>query len=749
MASSTIFQNFNQPIEKRSLILLMKDIIEGKYKDNIEPIRMALGMGKTDRADKLKRQLPAFTPSGVFEGGRKIEYLKMYSGYVHLDFDKMTDEELSNAREKLKEIPYTFAYFISPSGNGLKVFIEIDTDVQHHDLAYKQVQHYYEKELGIEADPKCKDITRLCFVSYDPHGYKNIQNQKFKVEVPAELRAKVEPPKPIQKPTNQEPDSNVFYETIFDDCIAFTENKEAYVDGNRNNFIYQLACNCNRRGIPEDEAQHLIGNKYDLNNSELTGTIRSAYNHNAQQFAQFANVTKPKEQSIPTEDFLKATPQFDGELFANLPDILKDGCQAFTDPRERDVFLTGALAILSGCLPNVCGIYAQQTVYPNLYAFIIAPAASGKSALKFAKQLADKYQDDLLEQNKQAEAQYNNEMAEYKAAKSALKKGETFSQEEPDKPPFQVAFIPANCSYSKILAHIQQNEGKGIICETEADSMGIVFKQEWGGYSDLLRKAYHHETVSLSRKTDNEYISIKEPKLSVALSGTPGQVANLISSAEDGLFSRFLFYAFKVEQIWKDVSPYGNPMNLDYHFTKLSTSVFDMIQFFNQSKTEVILTHSQWKTLNITGQQWLNEITLFTAEEAGSVAKRLGVILFRIAMIFTSLRKFENGEMTEKVECTDADFELALHIANVYLQHSILMFNNLPKQEESGPFKGANNKKKFFEALPQKFKREEAIQIGSKHNLKSRTTDNLLKDLCEKGLLDRPEYGHYQRVAVS
>ena len=71
MASSTIFQNFNQPVGKRSLILLMKDIIEGKYKDNVEPIRMALGIGKTDKADKLKRQLPAFTPSGVFEGGRK------------------------------------------------------------------------------------------------------------------------------------------------------------------------------------------------------------------------------------------------------------------------------------------------------------------------------------------------------------------------------------------------------------------------------------------------------------------------------------------------------------------------------------------------------------------------------------------------------------------------------------------------------------------------------------------------------
>ena len=54
--------------------------------------------------------------------------------------------------------------------------------MEQHKNAYAQVQAYYEKEVGIEADPKCKDITRLCFVSYDPNGYKNIQNEKFKVK---------------------------------------------------------------------------------------------------------------------------------------------------------------------------------------------------------------------------------------------------------------------------------------------------------------------------------------------------------------------------------------------------------------------------------------------------------------------------------------------------------------------------------------------------------------------------------------
>ncbi len=744
MASSTIFQNFNQPVRSKALLLIIKDIIEGKYKDQINTIRQYKKQGDKDKVDQLKKQLPAFTPSGIFEGGRKMEYLKMYSGFVHLDFDKLNPEELAKAKSQVQELPTTFACFTSPSGNGLKIFVEVNTRVEHHETAYKQAQSYYENALGLKADPKCKDITRLCFVSDDPEGYKNIQNKKFEVQIPETLQTiKLEPVK--QESTPQQTD-NAIYATLFDECISFTENQSAYVDGNRNNFIYQLACNCNRRAIPFDNTLQLIQNRYDLNQQEITASVKSAYNHNSTQFGQFAN--HPKSENPDTPDYLKSTPTFDNALFDELPDILKEGTRAFTDIRERDVFLTGALAILSGCLPNVVGKYARETVYPNLFAFIIAPAASGKGALKFAKKLGDKHQDFLLECHQTAKQQYEVGLAEFKAAQRDRKKGEPVNTEEPEKPPFKIAFIPANSSYAKILQHIQQNEGTGIICETEADSMGNVMKQEWGGYSDMLRKAFHHETISLSRKTNDEYISIKEPKISIALSGTPGQVSNLIASAEDGLFSRFIFYAFKVEQLWCDVSPYGNPINLNDHFNALSEQTFQMIQFFEQSPTDIKLSPDQWNTINQIGQKWLTEITLFTSDEAGSIAKRLGIILYRLAMIFTALRKYENGEATREVLCTDEDFEIALNIANTFVDHSVLMFNNLPKQESFGPFKGANNKKKFFEALPQKFKREEAVAMGEKYNLKVRSIDNLLKDLCSKGILTKPEYGLYEKVRL-
>ncbi|MEJ7830668.1 MAG: DUF3987 domain-containing protein, partial [Segetibacter sp.] len=294
--------------------------------------------------------------------------------------------------------------------------------------------------------------------------------------------------------------------------------------------------------------------------------------------------------------------------------------------------------------------------------FAVAPAASGKGVLKFAKMMADEYHNYVLKTSREDEAKYNQKISEHKQKVSNKKRGSITTEEEPVKPCFKVVYIPANTSYAKILWHLEQNEGSGIICETEADTLGNVFKQEWGSYSDMLRKSFHHERISSSRKQNNEFIEVNSPSLSIALSGTPNQVTGLIASAEDGLFSRFLFYVFKVKQEWKDVSPSANNINLTVHFKKISHEVFGLVNFLQKEKTEIGLSPSQWQQLNHHCGLWLNDITLFTAEEAASIVKRLGLIIYRIAMQFTALRKFENAESASYIICSDQDFLTSLQV---------------------------------------------------------------------------------------
>ena len=746
MTRVSIFQNFNNPVQIITLQDLISNIKTGTYQEDVNTIRMAIGMGKPERADELKKNLLAFTPSATYSGGRKKEFIQEYNQIIHLDFDNIDEEDLLQITTQTASIPYTLSCFKSPSGNGLKVFIQVDSLVQHHDLAYKQVQEYYEKQLGINADPKCKDVTRLCFVSFDENAYYNPLATIFAVNTQVEEKI-------INQPV-QITSSNT--DDVFQYCVDFTNKITQFEKGNRNNYVYQLACNLNRKGVNQlDAEQFILQNFYHENQKEFIKSIESAYRNQAHEFGKFAktanfvNLQKdspPDKEPVYDEvDYLKTTPTIPAHIVNYLPELLLEGCEAFKDnERKRDVFLTAGLTILSGCLPNVTGIYHQERVYPHLFSFIIAPAASGKGVLKNAKRLGDKIHERFVNKSNEAKKAFEIENAEYKTLLAKRKKDDAIP-EKPVEPKFNLLFLPADTSQAMMMKMLQDNDGKGIICETEADAMSGANKQDWGNYSHIMRAAFHHEKISAARKTNNELLEIPNPQLAVSLSGTPAQVPKLIQSAEDGLFSRFMFYAFKNEIIWQDPSPKKGGIIFNDHFEKLSNDVLQVYDFLEQHPTEVQLTPDQWEQLNIVFSKLLTNTVLFNSDDTSSIVFRLGLVLYRFCMIFTALRKVENGDCSEVVVCTDEDFLAALELINVYLNHSILMFNNLASQSEPITYKMGNNKKAFYEALPQSFQRKEAIELGTKHNLSERSVDNFLSNSVPE-LLFKPKTGWYEKV---
>lgn len=58
--------------------------------------------------------------------------------------------------------------------------------------------------------------------------------------------------------------------------------------------------------------------------------------------------------------------------------------------------------------------------------------------------------------------------------------------------------------------------------DSEIDTLVSATKQDFGQFDDILRKAFHHEPVSSSRKGDNEMIVVDRPAVALLLAGTPG-----------------------------------------------------------------------------------------------------------------------------------------------------------------------------------------------------------------------------------
>jgi hypothetical protein len=477
------------------------------------------------------------------------------------------------------------------------------------------------------------------------------------------------------------------------------------------------------------------GKEGSINSVEATETDTSDTGQIA-NFAKIAGIKKSTTKSDEEEIEIFSTPTIPETVYNCLPKLLKRNCKVFESARERDVFLTGAITILSGCMDTVSGVYYDGEVYSNLNCFIIAPAASGKSALVHAKALGNAHHENLLAESNIALKKYNQGL------RRERNNDQSSAEDILSKPPFKLLYIPGNSSSSAIIKHLMEGDAKGIFCETEADTLANSLQQDWGNFSDMLRKAFHHETVSYSRKTNNEFYEIKRPRLSVALSGTPSQVERLISSAEDGLFSRFIFYVFSAKAEWRSVTPIKGRTSLTKHFDEQSKEVLKVIKYLGSYPSDFNLTDQQWVLLNEQFNNWFDEVNKAVGGEALSVIKRLGLISFRIAMILTCLRKYERKEKGLSIICSDNDFKVAMQLVEVYKEHSLVLFNRLP---QSGDI-NLPVVRQFFKDLPIEFKRKEAVPVGYNVGLGERTIDKYLQVLMESRKLKKSKYGHYSKV---
>jgi len=89
MQTFSIFNHLNQNTGHRTLLQIMKGIRGNCTKKIITKIRELIRDEKKHQADQLKKELPAFTVSGLFNDSRKLSSLKTYHPFVILNIDEL------------------------------------------------------------------------------------------------------------------------------------------------------------------------------------------------------------------------------------------------------------------------------------------------------------------------------------------------------------------------------------------------------------------------------------------------------------------------------------------------------------------------------------------------------------------------------------------------------------------------------------------------------------------------------------
>lgn len=478
-------------------------------------------------------------------------------------------------------------------------------------------------------------------------------------------------------------------------CMAQHEKHHGPIPGpgGRNVWLTALSFFCNERGVPEATltAHAAHWQAEDFTEKEISGTIRGIYKKNEAQHGgkTFSSHASPRPLAVSVagqRETASPAPTLPGpiarEAYDALPVWLRKCCEPFAAGAERDVMLLSTLAVLSGCFPSIKGIYDGAPVWLNLFTFILAPAASGKGAMGWARKLAWPWHQRLTLASKQAADAYQLQLQEWKTRRKGK---QTTAEMPPPAPAFKQLYLPGNTSAAALMRALADNEGRGIICETEADTLSGALGQDFGNFSDLLRKAFHHEPVSLMRKTDREQIDIGAPAISLALTGTPAQLRRLIPTAEDGLFSRILFYTFERPAAWRDVSPAGGRGNLGQFFDEQAAAVSRMMQTVADQETCFELTADGWATLNAAGSDGLAEAVAIAGAAGASTALRLGLTIFRLAGLLALLRCFEHGEAPGKrIVADEQDVSAAISIVETCRAHALYLLDRLPTERGSG-----------------------------------------------------------------
>lgn len=160
----TIYRDFfdlDKPFYK-DITEVLGYIKSGRWRNQIHAVRL-----EQDKAEKrkLKNKLPCICFSGMFKK-RKDEALIQHSGLIVLDFDHV--EDLPGLINQINSDPYTYASFVSPSGDGLKVLVKIPPVVENHRKAFAALKQKYPN-----IDDSGVNESRICFASWDENLYLN------------------------------------------------------------------------------------------------------------------------------------------------------------------------------------------------------------------------------------------------------------------------------------------------------------------------------------------------------------------------------------------------------------------------------------------------------------------------------------------------------------------------------------------------------------------------------------------------
>lgn len=291
----------HQLIKKDELVRIIK--FDEMTKNHTELYRKQVPISKA-LADNTKLMMPGITASALMDGqGKQVANILKPTYWLAVDIDKIPDEKMQEVIAKADKDPYVMARYVTASGHGLRILARYKpfddpevTAVELFDVVVRKAMDYFSILLGVPADEKCCDITRMCGLAHDPTAYFCWNSKPFELEskdikrlyFKKSMAEKYERRSSRRRKPSQKMVSLAKQIPTIDEAAASIEKLleswgKAFEPSRHNDYVYNFGLTCLKYDIDQKEATDYADQHFSAQYPKTVSVMNQAYKHQEQR----------------------------------------------------------------------------------------------------------------------------------------------------------------------------------------------------------------------------------------------------------------------------------------------------------------------------------------------------------------------------------------------------------------------------------------------------------------------------------
>lgn len=291
----------HQLINKDELVRIIK--FDEMTKNHTELYRKQVPISKA-LADNTKLMMPGITASALMDGqGKQVANILKPTYWLAVDIDKIPDEKMQEVIAKADKDPYVMARYVTASGHGLRILARYKpfddpevTAVELFDVVVRKAMDYFSILLGVPADEKCSDITRMCGLAHDPTAYFCWNSKPFELDTKdikrlyfkKSMAEKYERRSSRRRKPSQKMVSLAKHIPTIDEAAASIEKLletwgKAFEPNRHNDYVYNFGLTCLKYNIDQKEATDYADQHFSAQYPKTVSVMNQAYKHQEQR----------------------------------------------------------------------------------------------------------------------------------------------------------------------------------------------------------------------------------------------------------------------------------------------------------------------------------------------------------------------------------------------------------------------------------------------------------------------------------